>query len=93
MSTQLPEPDINTASHINTRIVGYTADKVRQYAADETKRLTDALQSMTAERDALKADAEQYRKVAQMAVEMIETNAHERRHVRWALIEAMKGTS
>ena len=58
MSTQLPEPDINTASHINTRIVGYTAGKVRQYASDETKRLTDALQEMTAERDALKADAE-----------------------------------
>lgn len=48
---------------------------------------------MALERDALKAAAERYRKAAQMAVELIETNAHERRHVRWALIEAMKGTS
>lgn len=56
MNTPLPEPDINTASHINTRIVGYTADKVRQYAAEETKRLTAELQAVTAERDALRAD-------------------------------------
>ena len=89
--TPLPEPIVRSGHSASGPL--YTEAQMRQYAADETKRLTDALQEMTAERDALKADVEQYRKVAQMAVEMIETNAHERRHVRWALIEAMKGTS
>ena len=65
MSTQLPEPDINTASHINTRIVGYTADKVRQYAAEETKRLTAELQAVTVERDA-------QRKVLEQALEALQ---------------------
>ena len=65
MNTPLPEPDINTASHINTRIVGYTADKVRQYAATETKRITAELQEMTAERDA-------QRKVLEQALEALQ---------------------
>lgn len=55
--------------------------------------LPEAQADMLATIKRLKADAERYRKAAQMAVEMIETNAHERRHVRWALMEAMKGTS
>lgn len=41
------------------------------------------------ERDALKQQRDELVEAATMAVEMIEYNKHERRHVRWKLLDAI----
>ena len=56
MSTPLPEPTVRSGHSASGPL--YTEAQMRQYASDETKRLTAALQAMTAERDAANADAE-----------------------------------
>ena len=60
---------------------------------NERDELREDNKRLVAESEKLRDAAERYRKAAQMAVEMIETAAHERRHVRWALMEAMKGAA
>ena len=51
-------------------------------AADDIEALEQELATITKQRD-LAVEA------MKMAVEMIETNAHERRHVRWKLNDAL----
>ena len=46
-------------------------------------------QKLTVERDALKQQRDELVEAATMAVEMIEYNKHERRHVRWKLNDAI----
>ena len=51
MTTPLPEPDINTASHIHQRIIGHFTRQVAAYGAEKDAQWSALLESMTAERD------------------------------------------
>ena len=51
MTTPLPEPDINTASHIHQRIIGHFTRQVAAYGAEKDAQWSALLESMTEERD------------------------------------------
>lgn len=70
--------------------------KANESANQLVEFMHGAHSELATERDELRtqlaasqAYAEQLREAAKMAVEMIETNAHERRHVRWKLNDAL----
>ena len=56
---------------------------------DEITTLRQRVAELEAERDALKQQRDKLVEAARLAVEMIEYNKHERRHIRWKLLEAI----
>lgn len=59
---------------------------------DDGKLAYDEIVSQRKQIEALAAQVGVLREAAQMAVEMIETVAYERRHVRWKLLDAIATT-
>lgn len=64
-----------------------------EFALAETEALEmshgERIKKLTAERDELTQQIDRLVEAATMAVEMIEYNKHERRHVRWKLNDAI----
>ena len=77
MTTPLPEPDINTASHIHQRIIGHFTRQVAAYGAEKDAQWSALLESMTAERDdALYAGRLIVQRCDRLVAERDEVRAH-----------------